>query len=117
VCHAIPSEAKITSMAHVGVHPSAIFLHQRRMPPCEEYDRLHTEVENVLGNLAQVSTLLVDLFRSNDLKAVHRLDKELELTLGAKERCIGALSQHVKDHQCVTVPDVENIAGPEKKSA
>jgi hypothetical protein len=72
------------------------------MSPCAEYDRLHTEVENVLGNLAQVTTTLLELFRSKDLNAVHRLDKELELTVGEKERTLGALRQHIKEHQCVT---------------
>jgi hypothetical protein len=47
---------------------------------CQERDRLFSEVENVLGNLAQVSTLLLELFRSRDLTSVNRLDRELELT-------------------------------------
>lgn len=72
------------------------------MPNCPEYDRLHVEVENVLGNLAQVTTLLLDLFRSKDLAGVVRLDKELELTVGEKERVLGALRQHIKEHKCVT---------------
>jgi hypothetical protein len=70
------------------------------MGACPEFERLRIEVENVLGNLAQVSTLLLELFRSEDLSGVYRLDKELELTVGQKERCIGALRQHVKDHGC-----------------
>ena len=72
------------------------------MENCPEYERLHAQVENVLGNLAQVATLLLELFRSRDLSGVQRLDKELELTVGEKERCIGALRQHVKEHNCVT---------------
>jgi len=71
------------------------------MDKCPEYDRLHAEVESVLGNLAQVTTLLLELFRSKDLEGVHRLDKQLELTVGEKERSIGALRQHVKEHKCV----------------
>lgn len=47
------------------------------MAKCAEYDRLHADVENVLGNLSQVSTLLLELFRSKDLAGVHRLDKKL----------------------------------------
>jgi hypothetical protein len=71
------------------------------MDKCPEYNRLHAEVENVLGNLAQTTTLLLELFRSKDLNGVRRLDKELELTVGEKERCIGALRQHIKEHNCV----------------
>jgi hypothetical protein len=70
------------------------------MTNCSEYDRLHAEVENVLGNLAQTTTLLLELFRSKDLSGVQRLDKELELTVGEKERTLGALRQHVKEHNC-----------------
>lgn len=65
------------------------------MENCPEYERLHAQVGNVLGNLAQVATLLLELFRSRDLSGVQRLDKELELTVGEKERCSGALRQHV----------------------
>ena len=70
------------------------------MGQCPEFERLRAEVENVLGNLAQVSTLLVELFRSKDFNAVYGFDTELELTVGQKERCIGALRQHIKDHNC-----------------
>jgi len=90
-------------MAHFGAYPP-VFVSATKlfMANCPEYDRLHAQVESVLGNLAQVSTLLLELFRSKDLAGVHRLDKELELTVGEKERTIGALRQHVKEHKCVT---------------
>ena len=67
---------------------------------CAEYDRLRSEVENVLGNLAQVTTLLLDLFRTWDSEKYLHLDKELELTVGEKERAVGALRQHIKEHKC-----------------
>jgi hypothetical protein len=70
------------------------------MSNCAEYDRLVSYVENVLGNLAQLATLVLDLFRAGDYSACRRLDKELELTLGEKERSIGALRQHMKEHNC-----------------
>ena len=82
------------------------------MSKCPEYNRLHAEVENVLGNLAQVTTILLEMFRSDDLTGVHRLDKELELTVGEKERCIGALRQHIKDHNCVALPTEEPAQTP-----
>lgn len=70
------------------------------MTNCAEYDRLASRVENVLGNLAQSTTLLLDLFRAGDFSACQRIDRELELTMGEKERSIGALLQHLKEHQC-----------------
>ena len=70
------------------------------MANCPEYTRLRSEVENVLANLAQVTTLLLDLFRSDQSEKYKHLDKELELTVGEKERAVGALRQHVKEHKC-----------------
>ena len=92
-------------LAHFDAYQISMFPATKLlMSNCPEYDRLSIEVENVLGNLAQVATLLLDLFRSRDLTGVYGLDKELEITVGEKERCIGALRQHVKEHNCVTPP-------------
>jgi hypothetical protein len=71
-----------------------------QMAGCEEQARLRSEVENVLGNLAQVTMLLLELFRSGDSEKYKHLDKELELTVGEKERAVGALRQHIKEHKC-----------------
>ena len=70
------------------------------MAACAEQTRLRSELESVLGNLAQVTTLLLELFRSGDSEKYTRLDKELELTVGEKERAVGALRQHIKEHKC-----------------
>jgi len=67
---------------------------------CSEYERLKASVENALGNLAQITTLQLDLFRQDDLRNWKDLDKRLELTIGEKERAIGALLQHTRDHKC-----------------
>jgi hypothetical protein len=82
-----------------GNRPTA--LRQRKnMEKCPEYARLRTDVENVLGNLAQVTTLLLELFRSDNSEKYKHLDKELELTVGEKERAVGALRQHIREHKC-----------------
>ncbi len=70
------------------------------MTACAEQTRLRSELESVLGNLAQVTTLLLELFRSGDTEKYKLLDKELELTVGEKERAVGALRQHIKEHKC-----------------
>jgi hypothetical protein len=77
---------------------------KQSMAKCAEYDRLHAEVENILGNLAQVTMLLLEMFRSKNLGGVHRLDKQLELTVGEKERSLGAFRQHIKEHNCMETP-------------
>ncbi len=76
------------------------------MPNCPELARLQSDVENVLGNLAQVTILQLEIFRSGKFDDWKRLDKELELTVGEKERCIGALRQHIREHNCMAVKDV-----------
>lgn len=43
---------------------------------------------------------MLDAFYGNDRNAFTRLDDELETTVGRKERIVGALHQHVKDHKC-----------------
>ena len=70
------------------------------MTTCPEYDRLESYVENVLGNLAQITTLTVELFRAGDFPACKRLDKDIELAIGEKERAVGALRQHMAEHKC-----------------
>ena len=67
---------------------------------CPEYARLESEVEQALANLAQVTTLQLDLFRARSFNRVMRVDKELENLVGEKERAIGALRQHVREHNC-----------------
>jgi len=67
---------------------------------CPEYIRLRSEVEGVLGNLPQVTMLLLELFRSEESEKYQHLDKELELTVGEKERAVGALRQHIREHKC-----------------
>jgi len=67
---------------------------------CEEYDRLQSDVEQVLADIGQVTTLQLQLFRAHDILQFTRVDKELELLVGKKERAFGALRQHAADHKC-----------------
>ena len=80
---------------------------------CPELARLETELENTLGNLAQAATLLLELFRAREHERWQSLDKELELTLGEKERAIGAMRQHIRDHKCAPTDTHETRAGSE----
>jgi len=54
------------------------------MPKCPELVRLQSEVESVLGRLAQVTNLQLELFRSGQMHEWKRLDNELELPLARK---------------------------------
>lgn len=70
------------------------------MSACAEYDRLQSEVQNVLARLSRLTARQLQLFEAKDFPAVRRLDKELELSVGEKERSIGALREHMKEHHC-----------------
>ncbi len=70
------------------------------MSHCEKYDQLAENVERCLDQIAHTTTEQLQAFRSNDHARLMRLDKELELTMGSKERAIGALREHMKEHGC-----------------
>jgi hypothetical protein len=67
---------------------------------CAEYSRLEHEVEFTLRQVKEITTAQLDAFQSHDQDTVMRLDKELEKAMGRKERSLGALRQHAKDHKC-----------------
>jgi hypothetical protein len=50
--------------------------------------------------LAHASSASIQALRDNDDAVLQRLDNEVELAMGEKERLIGALRQHGKDHGC-----------------
>lgn len=70
------------------------------MTRCAEYDRLSSEVAQKLTKLSQLTMQQADLLQRGDLYGCKMLDREVELTLGEKERGIGALGQHMTDHKC-----------------
>ncbi|MFL6308079.1 MAG: hypothetical protein ACJ72H_31480 [Candidatus Sulfotelmatobacter sp.] len=67
---------------------------------CPEYANLQQELQLTLQTLSDLTKTMLDAFHGNDHKAFARLDKELGTTVGRKERIVGALRQHVKDHKC-----------------
>jgi hypothetical protein len=69
------------------------------MMTCTQCERLHGEVQEVLARITQLTTAQLSAFRSDDNAAFMRLDKELEIAMGAKERAIGALRQHEREHR------------------
>ena len=76
--------------------------HLSYMTRCAEYDRLSSQVAQILSKLSQLTTQQADLFQTGDFQGFKNLDREVELTLGEKERAIGALGQHMSEHKCQT---------------
>ncbi len=80
------------------------------MTRCDKYALLESEVTQILADLAQLTTTQLELFRFHKHTQVMRVDKELELMVGKKERALGALRQHVADHECQ--PGSESLKEP-----
>ena len=73
---------------------------QAAMSQCPEYDRLSSQVDEILKKLADTTTLQLEIFRSRKPGEFMRVDKELELLVGEKERRFGAMRQHADEHKC-----------------
>ena len=67
---------------------------------CPEHARLQREVEDVLQRLKELTASQLQAFRSRSSAEFARLDRELENTIGEKERAFGALRQHIREHHC-----------------
>jgi hypothetical protein len=70
---------------------------------CAEYARLQSEVSSILQHLSDLATAQLEAFYANDPATFAKLDKQLEITVGEKERAIGAMREHAKDHGCQLV--------------
>jgi hypothetical protein len=65
---------------------------------CDRCKELVETVDEVLKKLVALTKDQLTAFRKRDHGAFMRLDKELELTVGHKERSIGALREHRLEH-------------------
>jgi hypothetical protein len=67
---------------------------------CPRRIELAKDVESALEKLVRITRAAVDAFRKRDHSETERLDRELELALGEKERAVGASREHEKEHGC-----------------
>jgi len=67
---------------------------------CPDYTRLASEVEQLLQKLRETTEAQLAAFQQQNSSSFTRLDKELELLVGAKERAIGAMREHARQHKC-----------------
>ena len=70
------------------------------MSKCAEYDRLTSQVEEILKQLTETTAVQLEIFRASRPREFTRVDKQLELMVGEKERRIGAMRQHAAEHKC-----------------
>jgi len=67
---------------------------------CAEYAHLEALVDGHLRKLRELTNLQLEVFRSKNYESFTRMDRQLEMGVGEKERAIGALKQHAKEHKC-----------------
>ena len=65
-----------------------------------EYEQLAAKVADALRRLVDLTTASLGAYRNSNQTEFMKIDKELENTVGEKERAIGALRQHAKEHGC-----------------
>lgn len=67
---------------------------------CPVEKALAEAVSAVLTRLVELTTAQLRAFQEQREADVSRLDKELENTIGEKERAIGRLDEHRNEHGC-----------------
>jgi hypothetical protein len=66
---------------------------------CEKCKRLFDEVEKHLSHMSELSKEQAAAVLRQDEPWIDRLDRELERTMGAKERSLGLLKDHWHEHE------------------
>ena len=66
---------------------------------CPGCARLEDGVSTALEQVSSIAKEQVGVVRTADQKVMMRLDKELEILMGEKERLMGALFEHRREHR------------------
>ena len=69
-------------------------------PPCPQQQDLMVEVQTHLLRIADLSRATAEAVANRNENLTRELDKLVEMEIGAKERALGALRQHRRDHGC-----------------
>lgn len=73
------------------------------MPVCEQKTALIGHVQTVISemvHLMQRSRELVDTIGTSAENTLMELDRQIEMKFGEKERAMGALQHHQREHGC-----------------
>ena len=70
------------------------------LSPCLRQQELIEDVQRHLMRISELSRATAEALAAGSEGLAAELDKEVELELGVKERAMGALYQHRKEHGC-----------------
>jgi hypothetical protein len=68
---------------------------------CARCSELARTVENILNELVELTSKQLTAFEHGEIGIFMQLDKQLELTVGKKERSLGAYREHKGEHSFV----------------
>jgi len=68
--------------------------------PCVRQQELISDVQVHLQRIAELAHAEVDALASRNHNSWKAIDQQIELEIGEKERCIGALNEHRREHGC-----------------
>jgi hypothetical protein len=69
-------------------------------PSCPQQQSLMVEVQTHLLRIADLSRATAEAVANRNENLTRELDKQVEEEIGAKERALGALREHRRDHGC-----------------
>ena len=68
--------------------------------PCLEQIRLSEDVDRVQSDIVELITRQHEALVHGHENTLMAIDRQIELKFGEKQRAIGALRQHRRDHGC-----------------
>jgi hypothetical protein len=71
-----------------------------RKPACIQQQKLIAEVQHHLIQISQLTRAIAEALANGNENIAADMDKQVDLELGKKERAMGALHQHRKEHGC-----------------
>jgi hypothetical protein len=72
----------------------------REKPPCAEQQRLMAVVQGHLIEISKLTRATAEALANGNENFAAEVDKLVDIEFGKKERAMGALHQHRKDHGC-----------------
>jgi hypothetical protein len=68
--------------------------------PCRLQQELMEDVQRHLIRISELTRAVAEALKNKNENVAAQIDKEVDLELGRKERAMGALHQHRKEHGC-----------------
>jgi hypothetical protein len=74
--------------------------HGERTPLCPQQQELMADVQRHLMEISKLTRAVAEALADGNENTAAALDKQVDIELGKKERAMGALHQHRKEHKC-----------------